>query len=167
MIIDFHTDKWKTLDDADLPEILTQARHLYGLLHSRYIMLPEGMDQIKQKYIDGLYGKCPRYNCNGEHLLPVGLNQKLQKNHVKLFCPQCYDVYRAPKHIKIDGAHFGSSFPHLFITYNANYDRYREFKPTILYMFGVKLHRSMLPRCLPHKKNIHYREILDFDYYIK
>lgn len=44
------------------------------------------------------------------------MTDQLRKSRVKIFCPQCQDVYNAKKKCKdIDGAYFGPSFPHLFL----------------------------------------------------
>ena len=48
--------------------------------------------------------------------MPVGLSDLLKTSRFKVFCPRCEEVY-LPKfrNINIDGAYFGSSFPHCFI----------------------------------------------------
>jgi len=48
--------------------------------------------------------------------LPVGLSDALKTSRFKVFCPRCEEVY-LPKfrQVNIDGAYFGSSFPHSFI----------------------------------------------------
>ena len=49
-------------------------------------------------------------------MLPVGLSDTLKTSRFKTFCPRCEEVY-LPKvrQINIDGAYFGTSFPHVFL----------------------------------------------------
>lgn len=49
-------------------------------------------------------------------MLPVGLSDTLRTSRFKVFCPRCEEVY-IPKtrEINIDGAFFGTSFPHAFL----------------------------------------------------
>lgn len=55
--------------------------------------------------------------CEGHFVLPIGMQDLARQDTVKLYCPKCQDVYR-PKssmHANIDGAFFGTTFPHLFM----------------------------------------------------
>ena len=49
-------------------------------------------------------------------MLPVGLSDTLKTSRFKVFCPRCEEVY-IPKSrsVNLDGAYFGSSFPHIFL----------------------------------------------------
>jgi hypothetical protein len=49
-------------------------------------------------------------------VLPVGLSDALKISRFKIFCPRCEEVY-LPKFrsVNVDGAYFGTSFPHIFI----------------------------------------------------
>jgi len=49
-------------------------------------------------------------------VLPVGLSDSLRTSRFKVYCPRCEEVY-LPKarQVNIDGAYFGSSFPHVFL----------------------------------------------------
>lgn len=64
----------------------------------------------------GEFGTCPRVMCNAQLLLPVGLSDLPRANTVKLYCCHCEDVYnpKSSAHNSIDGAFFGTTFPHLF-----------------------------------------------------
>lgn len=46
----------------------------------------------------------------------MGLSDALKTSRFKVFCPRCEEVY-LPKSrsVNIDGAYFGTSFPHLFL----------------------------------------------------
>jgi casein kinase II subunit beta len=49
-------------------------------------------------------------------VLPIGLSEELSTSRVKTYCPKCQEVYvPRQKHLDIDGAYFGSSFPHHFL----------------------------------------------------
>ena len=60
--------------------------------------------------------------CQGQPLLPVGLTDVPYEKSVKLHCGRCEDIYspKSSRHGSIDGAYFGTSFPHLlFLVYPA------------------------------------------------
>ena len=61
--------------------------------------------------------------CGGQQCLPVGQSDIPRTSTVKIFCPKCEDVYfpRSKYQGNIDGAYFGTTFPHLFLmTYGVN-----------------------------------------------
>ncbi|KAJ7052040.1 casein kinase II, regulatory subunit [Mycena amicta] len=114
--LDLITDQ---LDDEVQEELRgsldTQARLLYGLIHARWIVTARGLAKMVEKYKRGDFGRCPRVLCHAQPLLPVGLS-------VKLFCGRCEDLYspKSSRHGSIDGAYFGTTFPHLlFLVYPA------------------------------------------------
>lgn len=58
--------------------------------------------------------------CSSQPLLPVGLTDVPYEKSVKLYCGRCEDIYspKSSRHGSIDGAYFGTSFPHLlFLVY--------------------------------------------------
>lgn len=58
--------------------------------------------------------------CQGQPLLPIGLTDVPYEKSVKLYCGRCEDIYspKSSRHGSIDGAYFGTSFPHLlFLVY--------------------------------------------------
>src|SRR5258708_1137492 len=72
----------------------------------------------KFKRVD--FGRCPRVLWQSLPLLPVGLSDTPYEKSVKLYCGRCEDVYspKSSRHGSIDGAYFGTSFPHLlFLVY--------------------------------------------------
>lgn len=93
------------------------AQIFYYLSHARYLTTKEGMKAMKRKYDSQLFGTCPRVYCNDQPLLPIGLHDIPAKSYVKCFCPKCRDVYRPTSGFSstLDGAAFGTSFPHLFL----------------------------------------------------
>jgi len=60
--------------------------------------------------------------CQGQPLLPIGLTDVPYEKSVKLYCGRCEDIYspKSSRHGSIDGAYFGTSFPHLlYLVYPA------------------------------------------------
>jgi len=79
---------------------------------------PYTLQLEKFKRVD--FGRCPRVLCQSQPLLPVGLSDIPYEKSVKLYCGRCEDVYspKSSRHGSIDGAYFGTSFPHLlFMVY--------------------------------------------------
>jgi len=99
-----------------------QARLLYGLIHARWIVTARGLAKMLDKYKKADFGRCPRVLCQGQPLLPVGQTDVPYEKSVKLYCGRCEDIYspKSSRHGSIDGAYFGTSFPHLlFLVYPA------------------------------------------------
>ncbi len=113
-----------------------QARLLYGLIHARWIVTARGLAKMVrvgfltafsithvqqlEKYKRADFGRCPRVLCQSQPLLPVGLTDIPYEKSVKLYCGRCEDIYspKSSRHGSIDGAYFGTSFPHLlFLVY--------------------------------------------------
>ena len=69
-----------------------------------------------QKFLNGVYGTCPRALCDRQKVIPVGLSDALKTSRFKNFCPRCEEVY-LPKtrQVNVDGACFGTSFPQVFL----------------------------------------------------
>lgn len=97
-------------------QILSSAEVLYGLIHARFIITDSGLHKMRQKYVDGKFGKCSRFFCDQASLLPIGLSDKPSEQSLRLYCPRCMDIYlpQHTKYISIDGAYFGTNFPHMF-----------------------------------------------------
>ncbi|KAK8898861.1 hypothetical protein M9Y10_001153 [Tritrichomonas musculus] len=94
-----------------------QTAHLYGLLHARYLLTLEGMEKIYQKYIRNEFPHCPRVLCRKIGCLPFGVSNNMSEYPVKMFCPNCNDVYNVkdPIFSKVDGSFFGNSWIPLFL----------------------------------------------------
>ncbi len=89
---------------------------LYGVIHARYILSPHGLNKMREKFLQGAFGTCPRVLCERQHVLPIGVSEELSTSRVKVYCPRCCDVYLPrQKQLDIDGAYFGASFPHVFL----------------------------------------------------
>ncbi|KAH9466629.1 hypothetical protein Pst134EB_001677 [Puccinia striiformis f. sp. tritici] len=122
MALDLITDAFgvEELDEATRESVEGAARHLYGLIHARYIITSRGLAKMLDKYKKADFGRCPRVLCNTQPLLPVGLSDTPYSKAVKLYCPRCEDIYspKSSRHGTIDGAYFGTTFPHmLFMVY--------------------------------------------------
>ncbi|KAH0603874.1 uncharacterized protein H6S33_007533 [Morchella sextelata] len=102
-------------EDEVREQIEKSARHLYGLVHARYIITTRGLAKMLEKYKKCDFGRCPRVLCRSHPLLPLGLSDIAQQKSVKLYCAKCEDVYspKSTRHAAIDGAYFGASFPHI------------------------------------------------------
>ena len=84
---------------------------LYGLVHARFILSPQGLAMMREKYTLGAFGNCQRILCDRQTVLPIGLSEELSTSRVKTYCPKCQEVYvPRQKHLDIDGAYFGTSF---------------------------------------------------------
>ncbi|KAL2478303.1 Casein kinase II subunit beta [Forsythia ovata] len=138
--------------DAKMGDVFTEeqnelvesaAEMLYGLIHVRYILTSKGMAAMLEKYKNYDFGRCPRVYCCGQPCLPVGQSDIQHSSTVKIYCPKCEDIYypRSKYQGNIDGAYFGTTFPHLFLM---TYGHLKPQKPTQSYtqrVFGFKLHK--------------------------
>lgn len=48
------------------------------------------------KYESGIFGSCPRVYCRGCNVVPCGRTDMPGDDTVKLFCPNCNDIYSPP-----------------------------------------------------------------------
>ncbi|PVU87063.1 hypothetical protein BB560_006552 [Smittium megazygosporum] len=102
---------------------------------------------IQEKHRRKEFGVCPRVLCANNPLLPVGIYDAPKQHPVVLYCGLCEDIYnvRQNKYKVIDGAYFGTTFPHMFYdtfpalkTRNTNPDPHElRYEPKI---FGFKVH---------------------------
>lgn len=104
----------------DLPNkalLSHSAELLYGLIHARYIISKPGLTAMASKFERSEFGICPRYYCDGMHLIPVGATDIPGQETVRLYCPCCNDIYLplSSRYLNIDGAFFGTTFPGLLV----------------------------------------------------
>ena len=130
------------LDDEVRDVIEVSARHLYGLIHARYIITPRGLAKMLEKYKAGDFGVCPRVLCQSQHLLPIGLSDISNVKPVQLYCPHCEDVYspKSARHADIDGAYFGASFPHILLMGNPHFAPQKNTARYVPKIFGFRVH---------------------------
>jgi len=143
--LDLVTDVFDLDCDDDMREqIEKSARHLYGLVHARYITTTRGLAKMLEKYKKADFGKCPRVDCGSQALLPTGLADLPSVSTVKLYCAKCEDLYnpKSSRHATIDGAYFGTSFQNiLFQVYPALMPEksIKRYEPRV---FGFKVHAA-------------------------
>lgn len=93
--------------------------------------------------------------CSGQPVLPVGLKDEIGADTVKIFCPKCQCVYHPPvvRHRShhgsagnggVDGASFGTTFPHLFLMTFSNLvpDPLPANSAYVPRVFGFRVHSS-------------------------
>lgn len=124
-------------------ELQEQLAVAYGLLHARYITSPDGLSRVREKYEDVVYGSCPRLNCLGEPMLPIGLSSSLSSrkdpNPVRAFCPCCREVYNPRTPQTLDGAFFGPNMCHIFIDDLGLKSRKKSYTPYVHTAFGFRV----------------------------
>jgi hypothetical protein len=89
---------------------------VFGLIHARFLATSRGGQLLLDKISDGVYGDCPRYLCNGAHLMPLGMTDSIDQKPLKLFCGRCQQLYNCNALVThgnirtlLEGAYFGSS----------------------------------------------------------
>ncbi|KAJ6342268.1 hypothetical protein OIU78_010238 [Salix suchowensis] len=119
------------------------AEMLYGLIHARYILTSKGMAAMLDKYKNYDFGRCPRVYCCGQPCLPVGQSDIPRSSTVKICCPRCDDIYypRSKYQGNIDGAYFGTTFPHLFLMTHGHLKPQKVVQTYVPRVFGFKLHK--------------------------
>jgi len=102
-------------DSAKIPDVSiveASAELLYGLVHQRYVLTRAGLHAMvsepseplsrsaseheffqAEKYEAGVFGSCPRVYCMGCNVVPCGRSDLPGLDTVKLFCPNCNDIY--------------------------------------------------------------------------
>ncbi|KAL7554055.1 hypothetical protein ACHAWF_017440 [Thalassiosira exigua] len=159
-------------EDSDDSHLTQSACTLYGLIHARYIVTTHGLDSMYNKgditrqnpqettsrYAAKEFGTCPLVQCSGQPVLPVGLRDEIGVDTAKIFCPKCKSVYQPPPvrsrgghHSSstggggaVDGAAFGTTFPHLFLMTFKNLvpDPLSPGSAYVPRVFGFRVHRS-------------------------
>ncbi|XP_076923052.1 putative casein kinase II subunit beta-4 [Bidens hawaiensis] len=143
LILDVESSHADMLTEEQNELVESAAEMLYGLIHVRYILTTKGISAMLEKYKNYDFGRCPRVYCCGQPCLPVGQSDIPRSSTVKIYCPKCEDIYYPPSKYQgnIDGAYFGTTFPHLFLM---TYGHLKPQKATQSYVprvFGYKLHK--------------------------
>jgi casein kinase II subunit beta len=163
LIVDKQGTDWEAYTQDQVAVIHSQALRIYGLMHARWICQPRGMASMKEKYDQGVFGKCPRFACNGTNLLPMGTTLIPRRHSAKLFCPQCCDIYRPPPECSLDGAHFGPAFPHMFLFEYVQLDKSAVFRPFEEQAFGFRVRKRLGTRPRIHDTNVYEQEMIEQD----
>lgn len=112
---------------------------------------------FQYQYAAKEFGTCPLVQCSGQPVLPVGLKDEMGADTVKIFCPKCQQVYHTPPlrsraniSTGVDGAAFGTTFPHLFLMTFSNLvpDPLPAETSYVPRVFGFRVHQSA-QRTLP------------------
>ncbi|KAF4413924.1 Casein kinase II subunit beta-2 [Colletotrichum fructicola] len=161
--LDLITDVFDLDCDDEMRETIEKsARHLYGLVHARFIVTTRGLAKMLEKYKKADFGKCPRVMCHSHPLLPMGLSDVPNLKPVKLYCARCEDIYnpKSSRHAAIDGAYFGTSF------HNIIFQAYPALIPTksveryVPRVYGFKVHASAALIRWQHQKKDEMRRRL-------
>jgi len=143
MILSAEAPDRDDLADTEFLEIYRDATDLYGLIHARYIVSPRGLQVMREKYLKGTFGTCPRVPCDRQHVLPIGTSEELRAAQVKVFCPKCEQVYSPKsKYHELDGAYFGCSIPQVFLQSYPSLVPLELPRPFVPRVFGFKLHKK-------------------------
>ncbi|KAJ3026532.1 UNVERIFIED_CONTAM: casein kinase 2 regulatory subunit [Siphonaria sp. JEL0065] len=126
MILDLELDPQPT--PAQLSLIESSAEMLYGLIHQRFLLTKGGLGLMADRLAEAEFGACPREGCGGAPVLPCGRSDQPSVDTVKMYCVRCCDLYhpREAKFQNIDGAFFGTTFPHLL------YNTYPHLAPPVI-----------------------------------
>lgn len=143
LILDVESSHGDMFTEEQNELIESAAEMLYGMIHARYILTSKGLAAMLDKYKNYDFGRCPRVYCSGQPCLPVGQSDIPRSSTVKIYCPRCEDIYypRSKYQGNIDGAYFGTTFPHLLLM---TYGQLKPQKPSQNYVprvFGFKLHK--------------------------
>ncbi|KXS18200.1 hypothetical protein M427DRAFT_223922 [Gonapodya prolifera JEL478] len=145
LALDLMTDSLEEdLDEETRAEIERSARHLYGLIHARYVITSRGLAKMVDKFRRAEFGKCPRVLCQQQPVLPCGLSDIPMENSVKVYCPKCEDLYHPPqrRHATIDGSYFGTTLPHLLLQVYPNLVPSKNGERYVPRIFGFKVHET-------------------------
>ncbi|KAJ0258556.1 Casein kinase II subunit beta-3 [Hirschfeldia incana] len=144
LILDVESSNGDMFTEEQNELVESAAEMLYGLIHVRYILTTKGMAAMLEKYKKCDFGRCPRVFCSGQACLPVGQSDIPRSSTVKIYCPKCEDLYypRSKYQGNIDGAYFGTTFPHLFLMAHGNMKPQKPSQTYVPKIFGFKVHKK-------------------------
>ncbi|XP_057511211.1 putative casein kinase II subunit beta-4 isoform X2 [Actinidia eriantha] len=143
LILDVESSHGDIFTEEQNELVESAAEMLYGLIHVRYILAAKGMATMLEKYKNYDFGRCPRVYCCGQPCLPVGQSDIPRSSTVKIYCPKCEDIYypRSKYQGNIDGAYFGTTFPHLFLMTYGHLRPQKAIHNYVPRVFGFKLNK--------------------------
>jgi casein kinase II subunit beta len=132
------------LAEDEVQSIEHAAETVYGLIHARYIITNRGLQRMLSKYQAGDFGRCPRVLCENQRVFPVGLSDLPGEATVKIYCPRCNEAYgpKSSRHQHLDGAYFGTSFPHMLFAVHPEYRPTAALQSFVPRCFGFKIHQN-------------------------
>lgn len=144
LILDIESPHEEMLTEEQHELVESAAEMLYGLIHQRFILTSRGLAAMYDKLKNVDFGRCPRVLCGGAPCLPVGQADVPRISTVKIFCPKCEDIYypRSKLQGNIDGAYFGTTFPHLFFMTYSHLRSNKQASKYVPKIFGFKIHPS-------------------------
>ncbi|EGR31788.1 hypothetical protein IMG5_102270 [Ichthyophthirius multifiliis] len=165
MILSTESPDDDDLEDERFLEIYQEATDLYGLIHSRFITSPKGLAMMREKYLLGRFGVCPRVLCERQNVLPLGMSEELRTSRVKVYCPRCEDVYIPKKKCPdIDGCYFGVSFPQSLLMGYPDLIPQKNQSTYIPRIYGFRIYKKKGSRFAEDENNVceitHYNEEL-------
>ena len=134
--------------EAPNPDILTEeyleklgkVKELYGLLHKKFIYTNIGLSLVREKYLNGTYGVCPRLLCHKQTVLPYGISEFTKYTRVSIYCPSCKDIYKPRGNVhEVDGGFFGPSLPQAFLLNYPDLVYFKRPQKFIPKLFGFKI----------------------------
>jgi len=146
MILDVEMPMEDELTEEQQEIVESAAEMLYGLIHARYIVTNRGMHAMYEKYRTASFGRCPNVFCQGQPVLPVGLSDLPRNYTVNVFCPRCHGLFfpKSTRQANIDGAYFGTTFPHLCLMAHPEIVPVKPSQQYIPRIYGFKIHQSSL-----------------------
>mmetsp|Transcript_4181 Transcript_4181/g.6375 ORF Transcript_4181/g.6375 Transcript_4181/m.6375 type:complete len:303 (-) Transcript_4181:49-957(-) len=144
MILDMEVPAEQSLTDEQQEVVEGAAEMLYGLIHARFILTTRGMQAMLLKYQSAAFGRCPRIYCQGQSVLPAGLSDLPQGCTVVVCCPRCQDIFhpKSSRQANLDGAYFGTTFPHLFMMTHPDLIPSRSSQVYVPKVYGFKINKE-------------------------
>lgn len=146
MVLDVEMPMEDSLTEEQQEIVESAAEMLYGLIHARYIVTNRGMHAMYEKYRTASFGRCPHVFCQGQPVLPVGLSDLPRNYTVNVFCPRCHGLFfpKSTRQANIDGAYFGTTFPHLYLMTHPDMVPAKPTQNYIPRVYGFRIHTSSL-----------------------
>ena len=66
------------LTNEDFLNLNQVACDLFGLIHARFVLTQAGLSKLYNKFLNSVYGNCPRALCDRQKVLPIGLSDQLK-----------------------------------------------------------------------------------------
>ncbi|CAH1415312.1 unnamed protein product [Lactuca virosa] len=117
LILDVESSHGDMFSEEQNEIIESAAEMLYGLIHVRYILTTKGLAAMLEKYKNAELGDARESTAVVNPVLPVGQSDVSRQGNVKISVQNGEDIYTPQSRFQdnLDGAYFGSTFPHLFL----------------------------------------------------